>query len=276
MANPQPTDAHIRIAHSISEEIMMRDFTKRQRSILDLVFRLSWGCGKKSAIIPRQKDFEVVGIGESKIRQELNWLVSANVLSWNKETNELSFLKDFDRWSVSLVPGYNRIRFNELLHKNLTYQNGKKLTETESQETCQNSKFLTETVRKNLPKRKDHIDANCTAPTDRSMSKESNKESKSIYNLVIDFLNQTTGQHYKPSSKKTRDLIDARLNEKFKLEDFQKVIKNKAFEWMGTDFEKYLRPETLFGNKFESYLNQKPKSKNKQESIYNDLSNYVL
>lgn len=25
---------------------------------------------------------------------------------------------------------------------------------------------------------------------------------------------------------------------------------------MGTDMEKYLRPETLFGTKFENYLNQ--------------------
>ena len=36
MANPQPTDAHIRIAHSITEAIMLRDFSKRQRKILDL------------------------------------------------------------------------------------------------------------------------------------------------------------------------------------------------------------------------------------------------
>ena len=34
------------------------------------------------------------------------------------------------------------------------------------------------------------------------------------------------------------------------------VIDTKAKEWMGTDMEKYLRPETLFGSKFENYLNQ--------------------
>lgn len=46
MVNPQPTDAHIRIAHSLFEEIAMRDFSKRQRIMIDLVLRLSWGCGK--------------------------------------------------------------------------------------------------------------------------------------------------------------------------------------------------------------------------------------
>ena len=29
---------------------------------------------------------------------------------------------------------------------------------------------------------------------------------------------------------------------------------------MGTDYQKYLRPETLFGSKFESYLNAKKSS----------------
>lgn len=274
VSNPQPTDAHIRIAHSISEAIMMRNFSKRQRSILDLILRLSWGCGQKVAIIPRQKDFEIVGVDESKIKNELDWLVSANVLFWNRETNEFAFLKDFERWAVSLVPSYNRFRFEELLHVNLTSQNGKFLAKAATKETFQKSKFLDKKARTILTKRQDYLNANCTAPTEIGLPKESNKERKNIYSVVIDFLNQKTGQNYKPSTKKTRDLIDARLNEKFKLEDFYKVIENKTFEWMGTEFEKYLRPETLFGTKFESYLNQKSKIKNNQESIYKDLSNY--
>ena len=42
------------------------------------------------------------------------------------------------------------------------------------------------------------------------------------------------------------------------------MIDKKCVEWMNTDMQKYLRPETLFGTKFESYLNQdvKPTSKN--------------
>jgi hypothetical protein len=35
------------------------------------------------------------------------------------------------------------------------------------------------------------------------------------------------------------------------------VIDKKTKEWLGTQFENYLRPETLFGTKFEGYLNQK-------------------
>lgn len=50
--------------------------------------------------------------------------------------------------------------------------------------------------------------------------------------------------------------INARWLEGHRLVDFKAVIKKKSDEWLGTDMAKFLRPETLFGNKFESYLNQ--------------------
>lgn len=78
-----------------------------------------------------------------------------------------------------------------------------------------------------------------------------------IYSPVIDYLNLKCNTKYKTSSNKTKSLIDARVNESFTFEDFKKVIDIKAAEWLKTDMEKYLRPETLFGTKFESYLNQK-------------------
>ena len=54
-------------------------------------------------------------------------------------------------------------------------------------------------------------------------------------------------------------MINARIKEGFTKEDFIKVIDNKVGEWLGTDMERFLRPETLFGTKFEGYLNQKQK-----------------
>lgn len=83
---------------------------------------------------------------------------------------------------------------------------------------------------------------------------------------IVNYLNDMSNSNYRSTSRKTRSLINARLNEGFKVEDFKKVIDNKCEEWRNTEFEKYLRPETLFGTKFESYLNQKnikPKSNNK-------------
>lgn len=77
------------------------------------------------------------------------------------------------------------------------------------------------------------------------------------YKDVIDYLNQKTGKHYKSTTKKNQTVIRARTDEGFTLDDFKQVINNKVTEWKGTDMEKYLRPETLFGTKFEGYLNQK-------------------
>ena len=77
-----------------------------------------------------------------------------------------------------------------------------------------------------------------------------------IYSRVIEYLNSKTGKSYKSTTRKTQSLIKARIDEGFNEEEFFKVIDNKVAEWKGTEYEKYLRPETLFGNKFEGYLNQ--------------------
>ena len=117
----------------------------------------------------------------------------------------------------------------------------------------------------------------CHEPNDKltshQMTKCHNKDSSidntsinnnilnNIYNSVIDYLNEKTErtgkEKYSSTSTKTQKLIKARLREKYELEDFKTVIDKKCKEWLGTDMEKYLRPETLFGNKFESYLKQK-------------------
>ena len=86
-------------------------------------------------------------------------------------------------------------------------------------------------------------------------------EQKIPYQEIIEHLNKRIGSNYKHTTKKTKDLIKARFNEKFTLEDFKIVIDKKCVEWMGTDMQKYLRPETLFSPKFESYLNQQVNKK---------------
>lgn len=99
--------------------------------------------------------------------------------------------------------------------------------------------------------------------TDIDKEKETDIDIKNKYINIVDYLNQKAGTNYKASSKKTQTCIHARLAEGFTEDDFKVVIDKKCAEWLGTDFEQYLRPETLFGTKFESYLNAKvlPKKK---------------
>ncbi len=106
-------------------------------------------------------------------------------------------------------------------------------------------------------------------PTDNRMSAQDKISKDNINNIVeqsptihiseikeiISYLNQKARTNYKPTTKTTQKHINARLNEGYTVEDFKKVIDTKCSEWLNTDYSKYLRPETLFGNKFESYLN---------------------
>ena len=93
-------------------------------------------------------------------------------------------------------------------------------------------------------------------------------ENQIPYDEIIDYLNCKAGTRFKPSSSKTRTKIHARWCDGFRLNDFKEVIDVKVAEWMDTDMDKYLRPETLFGSKFEGYLNQvKKKEKDPYRSM---------
>lgn len=73
---------------------------------------------------------------------------------------------------------------------------------------------------------------------------------------VIEYLNVKAGTNFRAHTKQTVALIEARLNDHFTETDIIAVIDKKTREWTGTDMQKYLRPETLFGAKFEGYFNQ--------------------
>lgn len=86
---------------------------------------------------------------------------------------------------------------------------------------------------------------------------------------IINFLNECTGKSFKATSKVAIMNINARLKEGYSKDDFFKVILVKSTKWLGTKFEDYLTPNTLFGNKFESYLNENINiEKTKQENAY--------
>lgn len=87
-----------------------------------------------------------------------------------------------------------------------------------------------------------------------------NTNNNNIY-IIVEYLNEKAGTHYKASTAKTKSLINARLKEGFTVDDFKTVIDKKVKEWLkDVKMAKYIRPETLFGTKFEGYLNEKGSS----------------
>lgn len=103
---------------------------------------------------------------------------------------------------------------------------------------------------------------------------------KEIYKRIIEHLNVMCGTRYRCESEDSTKFIRERLDEGFSEEDFYDVIDKKANEWLGTQWEQYLRPYTLFRkDKFENYLNQKfqkrKETKNINESRQSQLE-YLL
>ena len=102
-----------------------------------------------------------------------------------------------------------------------------------------------------------------------SRAEHDRADEKIPYKDIVYYLNNKTGKNYKSNTAKTKDLIKARYNEGFTLDDFKQVIDNKVIDWSNNDrMSKYLRPETLFSNKFEGYLNEQP-SKGNYQPNYN-------
>jgi uncharacterized phage protein (TIGR02220 family) len=68
---------------------------------------------------------------------------------------------------------------------------------------------------------------------------------------IFAYFKECTGRSFRTSPE-----LDARLNEGRTYEEITAVINYKAREWMNSDMQKYLRPQTLFNkNKFDGYLN---------------------
>ena len=108
------------------------------------------------------------------------------------------------------------------------------------------------------------------------LTKEEKEEMifKQSMKYIIEYLNETAGTHYRVDSKTSERYIKARFNEGFKIDDFYDVVDKKYKQWKGTEFEKYIRPETLFGTKFENYLNEKNYFSGKPKTTYSSKPNF--
>lgn len=85
------------------------------------------------------------------------------------------------------------------------------------------------------------------------------KKNNSIpYTEIIEDLNQLSGKHF-IATEDVKKLIRARFNDGFRVEHFHKVHRNKVASWKNDpEYQKWLRPQTLYTGKFQGYLNETP------------------
>ena len=85
---------------------------------------------------------------------------------------------------------------------------------------------------------------------------ENNNNKLLICKEIISYLNLKAKKNFKVDTASHQKFIKARLKEGYVLEDFKKVVDIMIAKWKGTEYEQYLQPQTLFGNKMDNYLNQ--------------------
>ncbi len=76
-----------------------------------------------------------------------------------------------------------------------------------------------------------------------------------VSGAVIGRLNEKAGRSFDPTAGATLQLIRNRMEDGYGERELLAVVDDRYRQWVGTDFEQYLRPQTLFSDKnFESYL----------------------
>jgi phage replication O-like protein O len=225
MADVQIDDGYTKVANELLEAIMRINLSSYEFRVIMAIMRKTYGYSKKQDYISLSQLEEITDIKACHICRTLKKLKDKNMILSNGHLTGIQ--KDYDLWKVTQTG--NTQTGNTHLGNKVTYSGNE----------------ITQTGNKKLPKQVD------------------TKEKKETYTkeiiYIVAYLNQKAGKNFKHTIRKNQELITARLNEGFTVDDFKKVIDNKVAGWKGTEQEIYLRPLTLFGTKFESYLNEKPK-----------------
>lgn|GEM_PF-6271146 len=133
------------IYNHVYQELIKRNFTKRQMSILLLIMRLSSGCQRSYAFIPKLVDFAVCGVGKTNVKEALNTLVEQNVIMWDKAECTFSINENVQDWDVEIVSGWENEGFQKLLRLNLEKQSQNNNIYAESRnENCEIIELINE------------------------------------------------------------------------------------------------------------------------------------
>ena len=160
----------------------------------------------------------------------LQQLSNKHIISYNNITNE-----------ILIIDMYKYVAYDKL--------NNKKIEEIMK-------KIINDNYRKYI--KSIYIDMEIIPVEDTVKSKKNvNKDINILTKQVIDYLNEKCNTNYKSNANYIQKHISARMSDGYAdFDDYKHVIDMKYSQWKNTDYEKYLRPQTLFGTKFDSYLNE--------------------
>lgn len=133
---------YVKIANNLFENIIFRDFTNRERAVICLVIRLSYGFNHKRAVIKPKVRFSLIGVHRQHIDRTLDSLIDKKVIL-QYSNDEYALNKHFDEWEVRLNKHFDVDSFNSL--KGLQFREDVTTTVTncnqENTEECNNDGY---------------------------------------------------------------------------------------------------------------------------------------
>ena len=185
---------------------------------------------------------------------------------WLTERAIKTRLKSLKDKKIILTANLNKLKYDRTNWYSIDYDALNKLMQMHSEETSpwkvkklhyqKGRNFTIESEETSQPIPKTSSKTSSETSTKKYIGTAQDAEPPIPYKEIVDYLNQKTGQGLKPTTKLYRQLIKARWGENYRLNDFKRVIDNKALEWRGTKFWQYMTPKTLFASShFNEYLN---------------------
>lgn len=126
-------NGYVKIANNLFDNIIFRDFTNRERAVIFLVIRLSYGFNHKVAVIKPKARFGLIGTHRQHIDRTLDSLIAKNVII-ARENDEYALNKHFDEWDVKLNKHFDEDSFNAL--KGLQFRGNVTTTVTNCNQEC--------------------------------------------------------------------------------------------------------------------------------------------
>ena len=242
-------NGHVKLYRSMLNWRRYRD-GNTMRLFLHLILTANWedrdfetiAVHRGQRVASRRTLAEELRISEQEVKTAIKHLISTNEI-----TSEST-----SKYTVFTVNNYDA--YQSLTNKSTSDQpaTNQRLTSDQPQ------------LKKDKKDKKDKNNIYIAENPDFEAAKSKKPDAKP-YQEIVDYLNRKAGTSYRSNSKATQANIRARLAEGYTVEDFKRVIDNKCTDWIGTQWEEYLRPNTLFGIKFENYLNRKQTKQQKQQ-----------
>lgn len=115
MANPQKENGFTPIANEIMDALAKTKFTELETKALFLIFRNTYGWGRKVWQVKKWKAFEEIGIHKCCIKRELTRLAERQIIKLNWESKTIEFQKDYSKWTEIVSQSANQKKLaNEL------------------------------------------------------------------------------------------------------------------------------------------------------------------